>query len=65
MHLSDKDRSYLRVKGWKTNFQENGPKEQPAVAILILNNNNFQPKVIKKKIRMDTSYWSKEKYLPR
>ena len=48
MHLSDKDRHYLRVKGWKTIFQANGPKKQAEVAILILNKINFQPKVIKK-----------------
>jgi exonuclease III len=48
MHLSDKDRHYLRVKGWKTIFQASGPKKQAGVAILILNKINFQPKVIKK-----------------
>ena len=48
MHLSDKDRHYLRVKGWKTIFQANGPKKQAGVAILISNKINFQPKVIKK-----------------
>jgi exonuclease III len=48
IHLSDKDRYYLRVKGWKTIFQANGPKKQAGVAILILNNFNFQPKVINK-----------------
>ena len=47
-HLSDKGRHYLRVKGWKTIFQANGPKKQAGVAILILNKSNFQPKVIKK-----------------
>ena len=60
MHLSDKDRHYLRVKGWKTIFQANGPKKQAGIAILILNEFNFQPKVIKK-VRKDKSYWSKEK----
>ena len=59
-HLSDKDRHYLRVKGWTTIFQANGVKKQAGVAILILNKINFQAKVIKK-IRKDTSYWSKEK----
>jgi hypothetical protein len=34
-HLSDKDRHCLRVKGWKTIFQANGPKKQAGVAILI------------------------------
>jgi hypothetical protein len=58
-HLNDKDRHYLRVKGWKTIFQANGPKKQAGVAILISNKINFQPKVIKKD--KDTSYWSKEK----
>jgi exonuclease III len=59
MHLSDKDRHYLRVKGWKTIFQANGPKKQAGVAILISNKINFQPKVIKKD--KNTSYWSKKK----
>ena len=48
MHLSDKDRHFLRVKDWKTIFQANGPKKQAVEAILILNKINFQPKVIKK-----------------
>ena len=47
-HLSDKDRRYLRVKGWKTIFQANGPKKQAGVAILMSNRIDFQPKVIKK-----------------
>jgi exonuclease III len=37
MHLSEKDRHCLRVKGWKTIFQANGPKKQAGVAILISN----------------------------
>jgi hypothetical protein len=45
-HISDKDRHYLRVKGWKTIFQENGPKKQAGEAILISNKINFQSKVI-------------------
>jgi exonuclease III len=44
----EKDRHYLRVKGWKTNFQANDLKKQAGVAILISNKINFQPKVIKK-----------------
>jgi exonuclease III len=47
-HFRDKDRHYLRVKGWKTIFQANGPKKQAAVAILKSNKIDFQPKVIKK-----------------
>jgi exonuclease III len=48
MHLSEKDRHYLRVKGLKTIFQANGPKKQAGVAILISNKINFQCKVIKR-----------------
>jgi exonuclease III len=47
-HLREKDRHYLRVKGWKTIFQSNGLKKQAGVAILISNKIDFQPKVIKK-----------------
>ena len=46
-HLREKDRHYLRVKGWKTIFQANGPKKQSWLGILILNKIDFQPKVIK------------------
>jgi hypothetical protein len=48
MHLSDKDKLYLRVKGWKTIFQANGLKKQAEVAVLIWNKIDFQPKIIKK-----------------
>jgi exonuclease III len=34
-HLREKDRYYLRMKGWKTIFQANGLKKQAGVAILI------------------------------
>jgi hypothetical protein len=44
-----KRQTLLRVKGWKTIFQENGQKKQAGVAILISNKIDFQPKVIKKK----------------
>ena len=47
-HLRENDRHYLRLKGWKTNFQANGPKNQAGVGILISNKIDFQPKVIKK-----------------
>jgi exonuclease III len=47
-HFREKDRHYLRVKVWKTNFQANGLKKQAGVAILISNKIEFQPKVIKK-----------------
>jgi exonuclease III len=48
-HLRDKDRHYLRVKGWKTIFQSKGPKKRAGVAILISKKKkiDFQLKVIK------------------
>jgi exonuclease III len=48
LHHREKDRHYLRVKGWKTIFQTNGLKKQAGVAIQISNKFDFQPKVIKK-----------------
>ena len=48
MHLSVKDKHYLRVKGWKTVFQANSPRKQVGVVILIFNKIDFQPKVFKK-----------------
>jgi hypothetical protein len=60
MHLSVKERQYLRVKGWKTIFQANGLKKQAGIAILISNKINFQPK-LSTRLRKDTSYSSKEK----
>ena len=46
--LTVKDKHYLRVKGWKTVLQANGPRKQAGVAILISDKIEFQPKVIKK-----------------
>ena len=61
MHISDKDRRYLRVKGWKKIFQANGPKKQAGVVILISNKVDFQPKVIIQDKEEHSSYSSKEK----
>ena len=47
-YLSNKDRPYLSVKGWKWVFQEKQPKKQAEVAILISNKIGLQPEVIKK-----------------
>jgi hypothetical protein len=44
IHLREKDRHYLRMKGWKTIFQANGMKKQAGVAILLSNKIEFQPK---------------------
>jgi exonuclease III len=59
-HLREKDRYYLRMKGWKTILQANGLKKQAGLAILLSNKIDFQPKVIKK-TRRGTSYSSKVK----
>jgi hypothetical protein len=48
MHLSVKNRHYLRVKGWQTIFQANGPEKQAGVAMLISNKIDFQPKATRK-----------------
>jgi hypothetical protein len=47
-HLSVKDKHNLRVKGWKTIFQANGPKKYEGIFILIPDKIYFQSKVIKK-----------------
>jgi hypothetical protein len=41
-HFNNKDRHYLRVRGWKKFFQANGPRKQAGVAILISNKMDFQ-----------------------
>ena len=53
-HLRVKDRHSFKVKGWKNNFQANGPKKKPGIAILISNKTDFQPKVIKKDGKVTT-----------
>jgi exonuclease III len=47
-HLNNKDKPYLRVKGWKKVFQANGPRKRAGAAILIPTIIDFQPKIIKK-----------------
>jgi exonuclease III len=34
-HLIDRNKHWLRVKGWKKIYQANGPQKQARVAILI------------------------------
>jgi exonuclease III len=48
-HLTEKDRHYLKVKGWKTIFQANGLKKQGEVAILKQIKSTSNPKLSKKK----------------
>ena len=45
--LRNKDRHYLRVKGQKTIFPANGPKQQAGEAIQIIQKIDLQPKVTK------------------
>ena len=59
-HLREKDRHYLRIKGWKTIFQANRMKKQAGVAILILIRLTSNPKS-SKKTRRGTSFSSKVK----
>ena len=59
-HLREKDRHYLRVKGWKTIFQANGLKnklEQPFYYQIVLTSH---PK-LSKKTRRGTLYTAKIK----
>jgi exonuclease III len=35
-HLTDRNKNWLKVKGWKKIYQANGPCKQAGVAILIL-----------------------------
>lgn len=46
-HLN-RDRHYLREKGWKTTFQANEPKKQVSVAILISDKIIFKPNLIRR-----------------
>jgi exonuclease III len=46
-HFNNKEKHYLRVRGWKKDLQANCPKKQAGVAILIFNKIDFQPKVVK------------------
>ncbi len=59
-HLREKDRHYLRVKGWNTIFKAIGLKKQVGVAILISKKSTSNPKSSKKTRRV-TSYSSKLK----
>jgi exonuclease III len=44
-HLIDRNKHWLRVKGWKKIYQANGPK-QAGVAILISDKVDFKPTLI-------------------
>jgi exonuclease III len=46
-HLSNRNKHWLRLKGWKKIYQANGPRKQAGVAILILDKVDFKPTLIK------------------
>ena len=49
MYLSVKGKHYLRVKGWKTIFQANGPKKKSWSSHSNIEKQiDFQPKVLQK-----------------
>jgi exonuclease III len=46
-HLIDKNKHRFRIKGWKKIYQGNGPPKQARVAILISDEVDFKPTLIK------------------
>jgi hypothetical protein len=46
-HLIDRNKHWLRVKGWKKIYQANGPLKQAGIAILISDNVPFKLTPIK------------------
>jgi exonuclease III len=46
-HLIDRNKHWLRVKGWKKIYQANGPRKQAGVAILISEKVDFKFTLIK------------------
>jgi exonuclease III len=47
IHLIDRNKHWMRVKGWKKIYQANGPPKQAGVAILISDKVDFKPILIK------------------
>jgi exonuclease III len=46
-YLIDRNKHWLRVKGWKKIYQANGPQKQAGVAILISDKVDFKLTLIK------------------
>jgi hypothetical protein len=46
-HLTDRNKHWLRVKGWKKIYQANGPQKQAGVTILISDKVDFKPTLIR------------------
>jgi exonuclease III len=47
-HLINRKKHWLREKGWKKIYQDNGPPKQAGVAILIPDKVDFKPTLIKR-----------------
>jgi exonuclease III len=47
-HLIDRNKHWLRMKGWKKTYQANGPPKQAGEAILISDKVDFKPTLIKR-----------------
>jgi exonuclease III len=47
IHLIDRNKHWLRVKGWKKTYQANGPRKQAGVEILISDKVDFKLTLIK------------------
>jgi hypothetical protein len=47
IHLIDRNKHWLRVKGWKNVYQDNDPSKQARVAILISDKVDHQLTLIK------------------
>jgi exonuclease III len=45
--LIDRNRHWLRVKGWKKIYQTSGPRKQEGVAILVPDKVDFKPTLVK------------------
>jgi exonuclease III len=54
-HLIDRNKHWLRVKGWEKIYQANGPQNQAGVAIHISDKADVKPKW-SNEIKKDTSY---------
>jgi exonuclease III len=64
-HLSERDRHYLKVKGWKTILQANCPKKQAGIAILLYRIKSTSNLKLSKKEKEGHFILIKGKKLPR
>jgi hypothetical protein len=46
-HLINRNKHWLKLKGWQKIYQANGPRKQGGVAILISDNVDFKLKLVK------------------